>query len=241
MRLPAYLLFLLASSAPLAAAHAEEIAPQQQGGAAVYRVQGFDAVSLGTSATVDVRVGPTWSMRATGPAEALAQLWVEREGQSLQLRARNGWRSGWNGPARAVRIFITLPALSQASVSGSGRMTVDKVTGQHLRGAVSGSGSLALAAVSVESLDVAISGSGDVTAAGQTARLNVRNSGSGRLAAPNLRAGTAAVSVAGSGRVLARVNGPATVSISGSGSVDLGERARCSVRRAGSGRATCGG
>ena len=33
-------------------------------------------------------------MRAYGPAAALAELEVEREGQSLRLRPRNGWRDG---------------------------------------------------------------------------------------------------------------------------------------------------
>jgi hypothetical protein len=241
MRLWLYLLFAFAGASPIPAAHAEEIVPQQQAGAAVYRIEGVEGISLGTSASVDVRVGPIWSMRATGPAEALADLRVEREGQSLQLGSRDRRRNVGRGSNRRIRIFITLPQLRQASVSGSGGMTVDRVKGQRLTGAVSGSGTLALGGVAVEELDVSISGSGVVTAAGRTGRLKVGSSGSGSFKAPDLRAARAAVSVAGSGGVRAAVDGAATIAIAGSGSVDLGPKARCSVRRAGSGRATCGG
>jgi hypothetical protein len=241
MRLPLYLLFVLASAAPISVAHAEEILPRQQAGAAVYRIEGVDGIALGTSASVDVRVGPAWSMRATGPADALAALRVEREGQALRLRLREGRRNVGRRLNRQVRIFITLPRLRQASVSGSGGMTVDTVKSQRLDGSVSGSGTLALRAIAVEQFDVSISGSGTVTAAGRAGRLKVRSSGSGDLEARNLRAASAVVSVAGSGGVKAAVEGDATVAIAGSGSVDLGTKARCSVKRAGSGRATCGG
>lgn len=240
MRAPACLLFLAAAAVPVAGAQAQEIAPRQDGDTALYRVEGFDSVSLGTAATVDVRVGPSWSVRASGPAEELARLRVAREGRALELRMRDGWRGGWSRSTRAVRIAITMPRITAASVSGSGRMAVDKATGEGFRAAVSGSGELALGAVRVSSLDVAISGSGNIAAAGRATQLNVRSSGSGGLLAPELRADGAAVSVAGSGRVRASVEGAATVSIAGSGSVNLGERARCTVRRAGSGRATCG-
>lgn len=95
--------------------------------------------------------------------------------------------------------------------------------------------------VAVSDLSLSIGGSGSISVAGSTDRLTVRSSGSGGVIAPGLRAASAKVSTAGSGRVRAMVNGPATVSMAGSGSVDLGDGARCTVSRAGSGRAICGG
>lgn len=239
MRLTGYLL-TLAGAALTTAAQAEEITGEPNGDTMVYDVAGFDSIGLGTAATVDVRVGPTWSVRATGPASALAAVRVEREGQSLRIRPRESWRDGDKALARQVRWSITMPKLTSASVGGSGRMVVDRVTGSALRASVGGSGSLAFGAVAVEDLDVAIGGSGGVTAAGRATRLKVRNGGSGSLVAPDLRAGTATVSAAGSGSVRAAVDGSATVSLAGSGMVDLGRAAQCTVRRAGSGKVVCG-
>ncbi|SEJ35032.1 Putative auto-transporter adhesin, head GIN domain [Sphingomonas sp. OV641] len=240
MRPTAYLLTLMLGVAATGA-QAEEIAGQREGDALIYRVGDFDSVGLGTSATVDVRVGPSWSVRVNGPAEAVARLKIDREGRALSIRPRNNWRNNRSAADQQVRVSITMPRLASASIGGSGRMTVDRVTGESLRASVGGSGSLSLGTVAVGDLAVSIGGSGDISAAGRAERLTVRNSGSGRFAAPDLRARSATVSAAGSGRVRALVDGPATVSLAGSGVVELGKGARCTVRRAGSGRAICGG
>lgn len=240
MRLTGYVL-TFAGAVCATTAQADEITGERDGEALVYRVGGFDSVGLGIPASVEIRVGPTWSVRASGPTNALAELRVEREGRSLRIRSRDGWSSDRGALARQVRVVITMPQLASASVAGSGRMMVDRVTGASLRASVGGSGSLALGSVAVDDLEVSIGGSGAVTAAGRATRLTVKNGGSGRFAAPDLRASSATVSTAGSGRVRARVDGTATVSLAGSGVVDLGQGARCTVRRVGSGKVICGG
>ncbi len=239
MRATALMLLFLASASPAVAAEAREIAGQRQGDAIVYDAQGFDRVGLATPATVEVRVGPAWSVRATGPAEALANLKIEREGESLRIRPRDEWKKAQGDINRRVRVLITLPRLTGASVAGSGQMMVDQVSGGELRGAVSGSGSIAFGRVAVDALAVSIAGSGTVTAAGTAGKLRVRESGSGTFRAPGLRASDASVAVAGSGSVRAIVSGPAAVSLVGSGSVDLGPQAQCTVKRVGSGRVSC--
>ncbi|MCD2314829.1 DUF2807 domain-containing protein [Sphingomonas sp. IC-11] len=240
MRLTGYL-FTLALVSVATSAQAEEVTGQREGEALVYRVGDFDSVALGTSASVDVRVGPAWSVRATGPAEALGRLLIEREGRSLRIRPRNGWRNNRNAVDQQVRVTITMPSLAAASIGGFGRMTVDRVSGASLRASVGGSGTLALGTVALDELAVSIGGSGEISASGRVNQLTVNNGGSGRFAAPGLRASSATVATAGSGRISALVDGPAAVSLVGSGVVDLGQRARCTVRRVGSGRAICGG
>lgn len=240
MRFLALLLLPLAGAAIARDRDGIEIAGERSGDAMIYRAQGFDAVALGTAATVDVRVGPAWSVRATGPAAALAALRVERDGNTLALRRPKGARNGDWRLEQQVRISVTLPRVASASVGGAGRMRVDQVTGGRLNAAVGGSGALSFARIAVDEFDVAIGGSGSVAAAGTAARLDVKTGGSGGLVAPDLRARSAEVATAGSGSVRASVDGTATVSLVGSGSVDLGRGARCTVSRMGSGRVTCG-
>ncbi len=227
------------TSASVAAA--EEIAAERRADASVYQVQGFDAVATGIAGRVAVRVGPAWSVRATGPATAIARLRVEHDKGALRLSSRERWQGRPREEDRQVRVTVTMPRLVKASVGGSGSMTVDRVSGPYLRASVGGSGSLALGDVALGELNVSIGGSGGVTAAGRAGRLKISAAGSGNLSAAGLHAASATVAVAGSGTIRAAVNGDATVAVAGSGSVDLGRAARCSVRRAGSGRVVCGG
>lgn len=240
MRSMALVLLSLTAAIVAQPGMAEEIVGQQQGPATVYRVDRFDSIGLATAATVEVRVGPNWSVQATGPAEALAALRVEREGDTLQLRPRDGWRASQRDLDRKVRILVTMPRLAGASVAGSGQMIVDRASGPLVRTSVSGSGSLAFGTVAVDELVASIAGSGSITASGTAARLKVRNSGSGNFRGSGLRVADASVSAAGSGSVRTIVQGPATVSLAGSGVVDLGQGAQCSVKNAGSGRVICG-
>lgn len=235
---------LLPATLLLAAAPADRgpgIAPQPRGGAMVYPADGFDSVGLGIGATVAVRVGPAWSVEASGPAAAFENLRIARDGRSLEIGRRDRDRRGDPALERQLRIAVTMPRIAAAAVGGSGRMIVDRVAGERFDAAVGGSGNLALGGVASRDLRVSIGGSGSVTARGQAERLSVSIGGSGGLDAPGLRATRAQVSVGGSGSVRADVAGPAQVSIAGSGDVDLGPAAHCTTSRAGSGQVRCGG
>ena len=216
------------------------VAPRNAGGALVYPIDGFTAVSLALPANVDVRVGPGFSVRATGPARAFNDIRVTRDGSSLQIERRYRGRSRDENLARGVHFVVTMPRIEAAHIGGSGGIKVDRVNGRRFDAAVGGSGSLMLGTVAVDRLSGDIGGSGSIVAGGTRGDLSVTIGGSGRVAGVLRRARGATVSIAGSGGVRAQVEGNANVSIAGSGNADLGPRARCSVSRVGSGRARCG-
>lgn len=216
------------------------VAPRNAGGALVYPIDGFTAVSLALPANVDVRVGPGFSVRATGPARAFNDIRVTRNGSSLQIERRYRGRVRDEDAARGVRFVVTMPRIDGANIGGSGGIRVDRVNGRRFDAAIGGSGSLTLDSVAVDRLSGEIGGSGSIVAGGTTGDLKVNVGGSGRFAGERLRARAATVAIAGSGGVRAQVDGNAIVSIAGSGDADLGPRARCAVNRVGSGRARCG-
>lgn len=213
----------------------------RSGDAVAFAARDFDDVALGTPAGVDVRAGDAWSVRATGPADAIAAMRVRLTGHRLVIDYRDHDRSAAEETrARQVRFAITLPRLAKASVGGSGRMTVDRMEGARLGVAVGGSGSIAVARMTGGSAELALGGSGHIAAAGQVDELAVTVGGSGQLDAPRLQARRAEITAAGSGGVRAAVAGPARVSLVGSGHIDLGGGARCSVTKMGSGTVRCG-
>lgn len=206
-----------------------------------YQAADFAAVELRGSDDVDVRTGTGFSVRAEGPSAELDKLRIVKEGDTLRIGRINASGFHWGGHrGEGVKVFVTMPRLAEASIAGSGDMTVDRVEGQRFSGSSAGSGGLSVAAVAVESADLSIAGSGDMRLAGTARQLSVDIAGSGGVDAAGLKAQGAKVSVAGSGGVRADVTGAAEVSVMGSGDVDLGAGARCTTAKMGSGEVRCG-
>ena len=83
-----------------------------------------------------------------------------------------------------------------------------------------GSGDMAFAGA-VPTLTARLDGSGDMRLRGSAATVTLDLDGSGDLRATDLDAGTADISVSGSGSLAATVTGPSRVTLDGSGNIDL--------------------
>ena len=214
------------------------IVPTGSGPTRSYAVDGFSKIALGGSDDVDVRAGTAFSVRAEGPSEELDRLRIARDGETLEIgRKRNAFGFGRR---TKVKVYITLPRLTEATIAGSGTMAVDRIEGGGFEANIAGSGDLNIAALTTDEAEVSIAGSGNVRAGGAVKRLEAGIAGSGSLDAAGLRVERAKVTVAGSGNVRAAVTGTATVEMMGSGNVDLGAAATCTVSKAGSGSVRCG-
>ena len=210
------------------------------GTARIYEVAGFTGVALRGSDDVDVRVGSGFSVRAEGPAAELDTLRIVRDGDVLRIGRKASFVFEW-GETAHVKIFVTMPRITTADLTGTGDLAIDRVEGERLRVTSKGSGDIAIGALSVESADLSLSGTGTLTAKGSAHQLKIDLSGSGDVDAPELKAARATVSVAGTGDVHASVDGPAQVSVTGTGDVDLGPGARCTTSNTGTGEVRCGG
>jgi len=204
-----------------------------------FQVAGFNGIDLRGSDDVDVRVGTGFSIRAEGPSEQLDRLRIERDGNTLNIGRKNGASFGWSKGAK-VKVYVTLPRLTDANVSGSGNMAVDRVEGGGFKGGVAGSGNLDIAAIQVDDAKFSIAGSGNARASGIARDLKIEIAGSGDVDGTKLQAQSATVEIAGSGSARAVVNGAAKVDLMGSGDVDLGPNSRCTVSKMGSGNVRCG-
>lgn len=204
-----------------------------------YSVGGFTAVSLRGSDDADVRVGGDFSVRAQGPADMLDDLEISKDGDTLRISRKSNSGFHWGG-GRSVKVFVTMPSIAGASLSGSGDMTIDKVTGGSFDGSLSGSGDLAVQHMAVDKASLSTSGSGNVSAAGTAGQVKLDSVGSGDIDAGALTASQADVSTAGSGDLSITVNGPVKASSMGSGDVTVHGNADCSVSKMGSGAINCG-
>lgn len=213
------------------------VAPSGTGGTRSYAVRDFDAVALGAAGDVDVRVGGDWSVTATGTPEALDKLSVGRDGDTLKLGRRNG--VSW-GRGDKVRFTVTMPRIDEASIGGSGSITIDRVPGGDFEGNIGGSGKLDVRGLAVEKAEFSIGGSGTVLAAGRARSLEVNIGGSGDVDVAPLSVETADITIAGAGKVNATASAHADVTILGSGNVTVGGGAKCSTTKMGVGNVRCG-
>ena len=202
----------------------------------------FQKIELAGDYDVQVRTGSPVSVTAQGPENVLNRLRIEVDGDKLLIGPKedHGWFHFSHLGGQSVRVQVTVPTLSEATLAGSGTIDVDKVQGDEFAGTIAGSGDLRVANVAVRSLKVEIAGSGSATAAnGNAESANYDVAGSGSLDAAAVRTRNLKVSIAGSGGVRANASQSADVDIMGSGDVDIAGGAKCTVSKSGSGSVRC--
>lgn len=221
-----------------------QVQAQQDAGRTVsrnYQVGSFQQIEVAGPYDVEVRTGTNASVSAKGGEKLLDKTTVEVEGDKLVIRPERNhsiFNFGWGHRGKASFV-VTVPALTAATIAGSGDIRVDKVQGNSFEGTVAGSGGLDVAAIDVQQLKLAIAGSGGVKTAGKAQSANYDIAGSGDIEAGAVQTQDLKVSIAGSGGIKARSSGTADVSIMGSGDVEVIGGAKCKVSKAGSGDVRC--
>lgn len=201
----------------------------------------FDEIMLAGSDHVIVRQGKDYSVTAQGDPRALARLAIKQHGKTLEVGRKSDWRSIMPGADGGATVTVTVPALREARLAGSGDMRIEQLSGKEVEATVAGSGTLAIAQIAADKADLEIAGSGNLTASGEARQAHLSVTGSGDLIAPGLVVQAAELSLTGSGDVQLRVDGTAAIAIIGSGNATIGGTGRCTVTRLGSGTARCGG
>jgi hypothetical protein len=177
-------------------------------------VNGLD---VNGSFVVDVRVGPATSLVVEADSNLLPLIHTDVRGDTLNIYADRSYRS-----RNPVHVTYTVPRLSDLRQNGSGRVSVQGLSGAPLTLRRNGSGAVTLSG-QVASLDVESNGSGSVDASGlQSASARLSLTGSGRLEVGQVRGDYAIVNLNGSGQL--HVSGAVrslTARANGSGQLDL--------------------
>ncbi|HOP00228.1 MAG TPA: head GIN domain-containing protein [Bacteroidales bacterium] len=199
-------------------------------------IRDFTGISYGISGTLNVRIGPEFSVVLEGDKDDLEVILTDVSNGRLRIRMEN-WRFRINNKVNA---YVTLPELEGLSVSGSGRAEIlDPLkNADDLSLSVSGSGKLYTKEIVADELDCSISGSGDiiVSGSGSVDRGDISISGSGNYSGPELEIDHLEVSVSGSGSCTCKAGDSLNARISGSGNVTYSGNPRIDARVSGSGK-----
>lgn len=151
--------------------------------------------------------------------------------------AREDWKLG--SSSQAATVNVTIPALTEIVLAGSGNLVTDQLGGARAKIVVAGSGTVEARAIDTPKLDVDVVGSGKLRAAGKAKEMKLTVAGSGDAEMGGLTVDEVKVDVAGSGNARFASNGHVNADIMGSGEVRVFGRATCKVSSMGSGKLVC--
>lgn len=176
-------------------------------------VAGFDGLELSGSNNVVVHIGGAQQVVVHGDDNLLTKVTTVVTGNQLRIANRGNFTSH-----TPMRVEVTVPALAAVTLSGSGMITIDGVSGERFTAVLPGSGLLRVSGTTT-TLVANLSGSGDMELDALTARdATATVSGSGRIALT--ATGTLEATVSGSGDI-SYSGSPAKVTrtVTGSGSI----------------------
>lgn len=195
-------------------------------------VDGFEGITLAFNATIYLTQGDRYSVRVEGQENII---------DNIETDVRGGhWKIEFDervGRHEKLTLWITMPTLNEASISGSGDIrgeTPFRNLGDVKIG-ISGSGDIRME-LEAERVNTGISGSGDIRLNGSTGAHEVHISGSGDIDAQDLRSRDTRVHISGSGDCRVHASENLKVSTSGSGDVYYAGRPGVSARVSGSGK-----
>jgi hypothetical protein len=179
----------------------------------------FNAFDLTESATVVVKQGTIQEVKVVGHSNIISRLETDVSGDFWEIELEDGCYDNYD-----LVIYITIPYLQKAALSGSGEVTIYGFNNvSYLDLTLPGSGNInAYDFKDATRLNVMLSGSGNIRGYGNWARLknvDAMLSGSGNLKLFPLKAEKSKVLISGSGNIEIQATSRLDVRISGSGNV----------------------
>ncbi|MEM6379317.1 MAG: head GIN domain-containing protein [Bacteroidota bacterium] len=180
----------------------------------VLDINEFDGLSLQIAASVFITQGTEFEVRAEGQENIIRELELDVRDRFWEIEFDRCVRN-----ADDLRIYITMPAITELQISGSGDIFGENVfVTDDLFLRISGSGDMNLG-LDADDVNMTISGSGRMRLEGTADDLSIQISGSGDIFAFDLASSSANVNIRGSGDAEVAVESALDVRISGSGDV----------------------
>jgi hypothetical protein len=185
----------------------------------VYAPGAFDSVDVDGSGQVRLVQSDRDEVFVPGDADAQDAVDVNVRGGRLKIDLPGGWRFWKN--ANGAQVEVRVRHLRRLTLSGSNDVVAPgPIRADDLSIGMAGSGVARFDQLQVGTLSFDISGSGEGQLSGKVDHLRLSVSGKGKIAAEQLKAGAADVSISGVANASVWAVGDLRVQISGAGHVD---------------------
>jgi hypothetical protein len=195
-------------------------------------VGAFKEIKLMGSMDVEVTVGEKQSVKVIADSDIIDHLETTVSGDTLRVKLENGHY----GHIKVMRVIVTMPEMTGASIQGSGDMIVSGADAADFELELQGSGDATFKKSRFGKIDIELQGSGDNELDGPCDAIDIELQGSGDIDASDLKCKTGEVDLRGSGDIEFYANESANVGVHGSGDVVvLGSPDKINSRVRGSG------
>lgn len=216
--------------------------------------EGFHMIENTTEFDIIYKKSDTTGILVRTDLNLMDHIVTEVVNNTLEIKTRP--RTACLNLSKGSVITIASPDLERVSLSGSGSLTADEMSGDRvsvrlsgsgdisvdriishdLSGTISGSGDILLSLVNCTDSEFATSGSGKISVAGECDTEDIKISGSGMFDGRNFVTRSANIALSGSGNVHSNVTDYLKAAISGSGNIYLSGNPRIEQKTSGSGR-----
>ncbi len=206
-----------------------------------FSIFSFETIRVQGGVDVEIVTGKAPSAEAEGDNQnVLDRVILRNSGKELVVglqRPPGGDTFGRNQQKATLR--LTTRELDGIIFTGSGRVTIDKLSGQSTSIRLGGFGSLNIRDVESDDLRVKMSGAGAIEIAGEAQKSRIEIIGSGSLNGPALKVKSLNLIHRGPGTSRVFASKDVEIDNSGSGSITVDGRHNCIVRSTGSAQIDC--
>lgn len=206
-----------------------------------FSIFGFDDIRIGNGVDVVLTSGKGASARAEGESrELLDRVSLQKNGKQLIVSVRPKSLNGddYDGDA-PVTLYLSSYAISNISHLGSGRVTLDMLTGRTPRVRLGGFGTLHIDAVDADRLDVAMTGGGQLIMAGEARDARIELQGASIFESPDLTVEKLTLVQRGPASSRVKATREAIITNNGTGRIDIAGKPNCTVRTDGAADIVC--
>jgi hypothetical protein len=186
----------------------------------------FHRLEISGRADVTLVEGQSESVTVETAARGQPRVLARIENGTLMIDAGDSRRRWWNAligrraPATPPRISVAFKSLDAIALSGTVKLTADRISATDLRLAASGGSTVRLDDIDAQSIRIIGSGALKATLAGKVVEQKIEISGAGEIHADRLASQDAVVEVSGAGSIVVNVAKTLRATISGAGSVE---------------------
>jgi hypothetical protein len=219
---------------------ATAVSPGVEAAERTYSVSDFDRIRVTGPFRVNVIADRMTTVRGSGTTGALDRVRLDVQGRTLIVRMDRSNFAGSDTKDPPAIVTIRAPALREASLAGSGALSLNGMKGLRSSLVVEGSGMLTATNVQADRLDVGVVGTGTVALTGKVRAASFTGRGAGSVKAESLSVDDLTVNWESAGEGSFAATRTAKITSISTGNVSVSGKAACTVSNGGNGQVVCG-